>query len=81
MPKPFLVPNGYKDYLFIYFYLICLGVLPARIAVHCACSTHGGQKRVSDSSLELELQMAVSCHVGVGIEPRSSGRAGSAFHH
>ena len=31
--------------------------------------------------LELELQTAVSCHVGAGIEPGSSRRAASALYH
>jgi hypothetical protein len=33
------------------------------LCVPCVCSAHGGQQRMSDP-LKLELQMAVSCHVG-----------------
>jgi hypothetical protein len=40
-------------------------------------STPGGQKRVSDP-LELELEMAVSCHVGLRIAHGSSGNSVSA---
>lgn len=36
------------------------------ISEHCVCSAYGGQKRLSDSPLEMKLQMVVTCHVGVG---------------
>lgn len=44
----------------------------------CVPGAHGGQKRVLDS-LELELQMVVSCHRVLGTEPRSPGRAMSTL--
>lgn len=34
------------------------------VCVPFECSSHRGQKRVSDL-LEMELQMVVKCHVGV----------------
>jgi hypothetical protein len=37
-----------------------------------------GQRRASEP-LERELQTVMSCHVGAGIEPRSSVRAESAL--
>lgn len=39
-----------------------------------------GQKRVS-YPLELELQMIISCHVGSGNFPGSSGKAESVLNH
>lgn len=44
------------------FFILCVSVLSA-----CVCDTFGGQRRAS-ALLELELQMAVDCHVGSGIE-------------
>lgn len=41
--------------------------------------THGGQK-TELGSLEMELQVVVSCHVALAVEPRSSAQAVSAFH-
>jgi len=35
------------------------------VYVPCACSTHGGYKKALDT-LELELQVVVSHHVGAG---------------
>lgn len=43
-----------------------------------AVCPQGGQKRVLDR-LELGSLMVVGCHVGAGIEPRLSARAGSAL--
>lgn len=40
----------------------------------------GGQDRVLDA-LDLELQMAVTCHVGAGDQTRSSVRTASAVNH
>ena len=43
-----------------------MNVLPACISVHhCVLCTYRGQKQASES-LELELQITVSCHVGAG---------------
>lgn len=44
----------------------------------CVPGSGGDQKRVL-MSLELELQMIVSHHVCVGMEPWSSGRSASAL--
>ena len=41
---------------------------------------YGGQKKASDP-LALELQLALSNHVGAEIEPGSSERAASALNH
>lgn len=41
---------------------------------HMRASARDGQKRVLDL-LELELQMVMSCHVDVGTEPKSLGKA------
>lgn len=41
---------------------------------------HRGQVRASDT-LELKLQMSVSCRLGPGIEPNSSARAAGALNH
>jgi hypothetical protein len=41
---------------------------------------HGICVKVSDP-LELEPRAVMSCHVGAGIEPRSSGRAASVLNH
>lgn len=43
-----------------------------------ACSVQGGQKRAAES-WELELESILGCHVGLGIEARSPGRAARAF--
>jgi hypothetical protein len=52
-------------------YFVCMGILPAYISVHhiCACR---GQKRAS-TVLGLELEMVMSCHVGLGIETWCDG--------
>lgn len=42
------------------------------------CSAHRGQKRASDL-LKLQLEMVVTYHVVLGIEPRDSGKAASAL--
>jgi hypothetical protein len=45
--------------------------------VYALCVWGGGvwrPEKVADP-LELELQAAMSCHMGLGIEPWSSGRA------
>lgn len=46
------------------------------------CRAHGGKKRALDP-LELELQLAVSYHVGAGVprEPVSSAREASSLHY
>ena len=44
---------------------MCMNVLPAGVGVLCLCSACRDQKRPS-TSLELELQMVVSHHVGAG---------------
>lgn len=50
------------------------------VCVQCAYSVCRGQKRLLDP-LELELQMVVSCHVGVGsnLQMGVSGRAAEAL--
>lgn len=43
---------------------MCMSILPACVyVVPHACSAHGDQKVIIDT-LELELQMVVSCHLG-----------------
>jgi hypothetical protein len=44
----------------------------------CVPGAHGSQRRVSDP-LELELQFVVSCHVVLGIKPRSSEKVVSSL--
>lgn len=46
------------------------------MSMHCVCGGGGvwRPEKVADP-LELELQAAMSCHMGLGIEPWSSGRA------
>lgn len=46
--------------------------------LHAMCNAHCGQKWAS-VLLELELQKAVSCHMGAETEPRSSARATSTL--
>lgn len=56
---------------------VCLYVC---VCVPSACNAHCGQKWAS-VLLELELQKAVSCHMGAETEPRSSARATSTLNH
>ena len=48
-------------------YFMFMGVLPVFMSarVPCVCSTHGGQKRATDTT-KLELQMVVSFRLGAG---------------
>jgi hypothetical protein len=55
-------------YLFIFISCPLVLCLHARFCVYARVLDH----------LELELQTGVSCHVGVGLEPRTSGRAANA---
>jgi len=53
---------------------MCMSILPACMSVHhvhacCLC-----RPDESIGSLGLEFKTVVSFHVGVGIEPRSSGK-------
>ena len=59
---------------------MCTGVCLHVCQVHhvCTVSVEMRKKRVSES-LGLELETVVSCHVGVGIEPLSFGKATSAL--
>ena len=51
-----------KEYSFnLYFNFICMGALCAYVCAPCECSVGRGV-----CHLELELEMAVSCHVGAG---------------
>lgn len=63
------------NFIILYLWVFCLYVCLCTI---CVPRTWVGQKRGLDS-LELELQMAVSYPVSLGIEPRSSGRAASVL--
>lgn len=51
----------------------------------CMCSVYksGGLRGLERAQhpLELAFQMAVMCHMGVGLEPRSFRRKVSALHH
>lgn len=47
----------------------------ALVPMHHVCS----DQKKAGLPLELELQAVVSCHVGVGSEPRFSARAASAL--
>ena len=56
------------SFIFIYFYFVCIDVLPTCMSVlNCVLGACTGQKEASDP-LELELQTAVNCHVGAGKE-------------
>ena len=60
-------------------YFICKGVLSSCMSVYCVRAwCLQGQNRELDP-VGPELQVAVSCHVGAGVEPRSSARAASAL--
>jgi hypothetical protein len=50
------------------------------MSVHHVPGANGGQKKIL-GPLELELQMIISYHEVLGIEPGSSGRASSALNH
>lgn len=50
---------------------ICLRIC---LSTTCVSGAHGVQK-MALNHLQLELQIVVSCHVGAGVEPRSSTRA------
>ena len=59
---------------------MCMGkifYLPV-VCVLCLCSAKGGRKTEPDP-LELESQTVVSCYVGAGNEPGSSGGTASAL--
>jgi hypothetical protein len=64
----FLHLYNYFLNVFIYFYFMCIAVLPCMYIY----------VEVLDA-LELKLQTVVSCHVGMEIEPKSSERAASAL--
>lgn len=51
--------------IFIYIYVIYMGVLPAYVITLHVCSAHGGQKRALNP-LDRELQVVVTHHVGDG---------------
>lgn len=57
-------------------------VLPVYVCVCKVCGSGAcrGQKRGSDH-LELEVQMVVNHHEGVGTETRSCGRATNTLNH
>lgn len=58
---------------------ICLYGLPTCISVYCMYFGPSGSQRNAVNPLELAQQKVVSCHVGNGIKPRSSGRAANAL--
>lgn len=64
----------------IYFYFVCMGVLPCMYVCAPRALPMEEQKRASDP-LELKLQAVVSHHVGAwnGTQALSSGRAASAL--
>lgn len=70
----FILNNLFKNDLFfnvcVYKCFACIFVCVLHV---CLVPPTQGYKRVSDS-LELELQMTVSCHVDARNQPRSSAR-------
>ena len=67
------------EHYFILILRVCVFCLRC-VSVPCACSAHGGQKKLL-VPLELELQMVVSHYVGAGNGTHVSGRASSALNH
>lgn len=57
---------------------MCMSILRTWMWTTCEPGALGGQKRMSDP-LELELQMIMSHHKVLGIQPRSSERAVQAL--
>lgn len=58
-----------------------VGIFPTCMStLHVLCGAHWGLKRMA-GHLELELEMVVSLHMVLGIEPQASGRAARAFKH
>lgn len=66
----------------LFIYISCVGCFACkRLYAHALPPTIcRGQKRALDA-LELESKTVVSCHVVLGIEPESSGRAPTALDH
>lgn len=62
----------------LHYSLICLSVSQCLCVPYALPSTHGGQMWASDV-LELELQTAVSHHVGAGVWTRISSKSVSAL--
>lgn len=63
--SPYLT-SGFKKNLKNYVYFMCMGVLlECMSCAPCVHNAYTGQKRAA-GFLKLELQMAESCHVGVG---------------
>jgi hypothetical protein len=52
-------------FVFIHFYLMCMGVLPHACLRLCVSGSCRGQKR-APGPLELDLQRVVSCPVSAG---------------
>lgn len=53
------------NYLFILFYMYVYSVCVYVCTLHACLSAQRGQKKVLDI-FEMELKMAVGCHVGTG---------------
>ena len=72
-----LDPSGYilNCYLFRFIYFMCRTALPECMSVYVVYA--GCQQRSEEGigCLELELEMAVSCHCVLGIKARSPARA------
>lgn len=67
--------NYYFKFRYIHF-LLCM--IHVHMYTKCMLGAYEVQKKVP-YPLEIELWVAVNHHVGVGTEPRSSGRASSTL--
>lgn len=62
---------------FIYF--TCMGFLPARMPVYHMNAWCPERAEEESNLLQLESQMVASLHMGLEIEPKSSGRAANSL--
>lgn len=60
------------------FLVLCIWVSCVYIFTTCVSGAHGGKRGALDP-LELKLQMFVSCHAGLGIQPEPSRGAASTL--
>lgn len=49
-----------------FIYIVCMSVLPGRVYICTMCVSGASEGQDESEPLELELQMAASCHVGTG---------------
>lgn len=69
-----------SSYCFIVILCASVFCLHVYLGSRCVSGSHGNQKRALHP-LELKLQMVMCCHLGVGMEPKSSGRVAGALKH